>query len=133
MNRKRQQGVSLIGMLLWGIVVVFAALLVMKILPGYIEYFTIKKVLVEIGQDSNINTLSDASIRDKFNKRSQIDDIHSVKAGDLDISREKGVTIISADYQFQTNLIGNISLLVDFHATSDSPETRVHQLDQLVE
>jgi hypothetical protein len=127
MNRKRQRGVSLIGMLLWGIVIVSGAVLFMKLLPAYIEFFTIKKVLVDIGQDSGIKTMSSASIRDKFSKRSMIDDIHSVKPGDLDISQDKGVTIVSADYTFQTKLVGNISLLVDFHASSDSAESRTAQ------
>jgi hypothetical protein len=127
MNRKRQRGVSLIGMLLWGIIIVFGAVLVMKLLPAYIEFFTIKKVLGDIGQDSEIKTMSSANIRDKFNKRSMIDDIHSVKAADLDIARDKGVTIVSADYSFQTKLVGNISLLVDFHASSDSAESRTIQ------
>lgn len=127
MNRKRQRGVSLIGMLLWGIIVVFVALLVMKLLPAYMEFFTIKKVLVDIGQEPEIKTMSNASIRDKFTKRSQIDNIHSVKSADLDITREKGVTVVSADYQFQTKLVGNISLLVDFSASSDSGESRTVQ------
>jgi len=127
MNRKQQHGISLIGMLLWGIVVVFAALLVMKLLPAYTEYFTIKKVLFDIGQDPEIKTMGNSAIRDKFNKRSLIDDIHSVKAGDLDITKEGGVTVVSVDYPFQTKLVGNISLLVDFHASSDSGETRTIQ------
>lgn len=127
MNRKAQHGVSLIGMLLWGIAIVLAAVLVMKLLPAYIEFFTIKKVLFDMGQDPEIKTMSNAGIRDKFNKRSQIDEIHSVKPGNLDISRERGVTIVSADYTFQTTLVGNISLLVDFHASSDSGESRTVQ------
>jgi Domain of unknown function (DUF4845) len=124
MNRKQQRGVTLIGMLLWGIVVVFVALVVMKLLPAYTEYFTITKVLKDIGQDPEIKTMSNGVIREKFLKRSQIDDIHSVKANDLDITKEGGVTVISVDYPFQTKLIGNVSLLVDFHASSDSGETR---------
>jgi hypothetical protein len=124
MNRKQQQGVSLIGMLLWGIVIVFVALVLMKLLPAYTEYFTIKKVLVDIGQDPEIKTMGNGGIRDKFNKRSLIDDIHSVKANDLDITKEGGVTVVSVDYPFQTKLVGNISLLVDFHASSDSGESR---------
>ena len=124
MDRKKQQGVSLIGMLLWGIVIVFVALVVMKLVPAYTEYFTIKKVLFDIGQDPDIKTMSNGAIRDKFVKRSLIDDIHSVKANDLDITKEGGVTVVSVDYPFQTKLIGNISLLVDFHASSESGETR---------
>jgi len=124
---KYQQGVTLIGMLLWGVVIVFVALVAMKLTPAYIEYFTITKVLRDIGQDPEIKTLKASDIRDKFNKRSQIDDIHSVKPNDLEISKDGGVTVVSVDYPFQTKLVGNISLLVDFHASSDSGESRTVQ------
>ena len=127
MNRNRQQGVTLIGMLLWAIIIVFVAVVAMKLLPAYTEYFTIKKVLFDIGQDPDIKTMGNAAIRDKFNKRSLIDDIHSVKANDLEISKDSGRTVVSVDYPFQTKLVGNISLLVDFHASSDSGESRTVQ------
>jgi hypothetical protein len=127
MNRKQQRGVTLIGMLLWGIIIVFVAVLAMKLLPAYTEYFTIKKVLFDIGQDPAIKTMGNAAIRDKFNKRALIDDIHSVKPDDLEITKDGGRTVVSVDYPFQTKVIGNISLLVDFHASSDSGESRTVQ------
>jgi hypothetical protein len=133
MNRKRQQGASLIGMLLWGVVIVFAAVLVMNLVPGYVEYFTIKKILVDIGQEPQLDSMSNAAIRDKFDHRAMIDTIHSVKSIDLDISKNNGMTVISVDYPYQVKLVGNISLVVDFHATSNSPESRVRQQVQLVE
>jgi hypothetical protein len=48
-----------------------------------------------------------------------IDNITTVKASDLDIGRDGGQTVVSVEYPFQTKLIGNISLLVDFSASSD--------------
>lgn len=133
MNRKAQRGVSLIGILLWGIVIVLVAILVMKLVPAYVEFFTIKKVLVDIGQDPEIDAMSNAAIRAKFEKRSEIDTIHSVKPDDLDISRNEGETIISADYDFKSKLVGNISLLVEFHPSSSSAEARVRRQVQQVE
>jgi hypothetical protein len=128
MNRKHQQGVSLIGMLFWAIIVVSAALVVMKLFPAYEEYFVVKKVLFDIGQDPDLKNMSNSAIREKFIKLKTVDDIHSVDAQDLEISRDKGgLTVVSAEYTYQTRLIGNISLLVDFHASSDSGESRTVQ------
>jgi hypothetical protein len=102
----------------------------MKLIPAYTEYFTIQKILRDIGSDPNIKSLSNGEIRDKFNKRAMIDNITTVKSTDLDISRESGLTIVSVEYPFQTKLVGNISLLVEFAANSDSGESRTaHQLD----
>jgi uncharacterized protein DUF4845 len=127
MERKQQQGLTLISMLFLGIVIVFVALVVMKLVPAYIEYFTIKHVLTDIATDPEIKSMDNAAIRTKFLRRTMIDEIHSVKPDDLEITKEQGVTIISADYQFQTKLAGNVSLLVDFHASSDSGGSRAAQ------
>jgi Domain of unknown function (DUF4845) len=119
MEQKQQRGITLISMLFFGIIVVFVALIVMKLVPAYVEYFTIKHVLTDIGNDPEIKSMDNSAIRQKFLKRTLIDEIHSIKPDDLEITRAHGATVISADYQFQTKLAGNVSLLVDFHASSD--------------
>lgn len=118
-NRHHQKGLTLISLLFWGVVIIFIALLAMKLVPAYMEYFTIQKILTDIGNDPNIKSMSNGEIRDKFNKRAMIDNITTVKASDLDIGRDGGQTVVSVEYPFQTKLIGNISLLVDFSASSD--------------
>ena len=119
-NRQHQQGLTLISLLFWGIVIIFMALLAMKLIPAYTEYFTIQKILSDIGNDPNIKSMSNGEIRDKFNKRAMVDNISTIKASDLDIGRDGGQTVVSVEYPFQTKLVGNISLLVDFSASSDS-------------
>lgn len=119
-NRQKQRGLTLMSLLFWGIVIIFFALLAMKLVPAYMEYFTIQKILKDMGGDPNIKSMSNGEIRDKFSKRAMVDNITTVKPADLDISRESGTTIVSVEYPFQAKLVGNISLLVDFSASSDS-------------
>ena len=119
-NHRHQKGLTLISLLFWGVIIIFIALLAMKLIPAYMEYFTIQKILTDIGNDPNIKSMSNGEIRDKFNKRAMIDNISTVKAADLDIGRDGGQTIVSVEYPFQTKLVGNISLLVDFSASSSS-------------
>lgn len=118
-NHRHQKGLTLISLLFWGVIIIFVALLAMKLIPAYMEYFTIQKILRDIGNDPNIKGMSNGEIRDKFIKRAMIDNIATVKPSDLDISRDGGTTVVSVEYPFQTKLVGNISLLVDFSATSD--------------
>ena len=42
-----------------------------------------------------------------------------VKPEDISINRHGAVPVISADYTYRTKLVGNISLVVDFSASSD--------------
>ena len=123
-NRHHQKGLTLMSLLFWGVIIIFMALLAMKLIPAYTEFFTIQKILSDIGNDPNIKSMSNGEIRDKFSKRAMIDNIATVKPSDLDISRDGGTTVVSVEYPFQTTLVGNISLLVDFSASSDGSGSR---------
>ena len=126
-NRRQQRGLSMIGLLLWGIVIVFVALLAMKLVPAYTEFMTIKKILTDIGGGQGVNNMSNAEIRQNFAKRALIDNISTVTPEDLRISREGGKTVVSVEYTFQTPLVANVSLLADFSASSDGGESTAAQ------
>lgn len=128
-NRRTQQGMGLVGILFWGILIVFVALLAMKLVPAYTEFFTIQKILRDMGNDPAMKSMSNGEIREKFGKRAMIDNINTVKPADLDISREGGTTVVSVAYPFQTKLVGNISLLVEFSASSDGAARRPGKIE----
>ena len=119
-KRHQQHGLTMISLLFWGIVIIFIALLTMKLVPAYMEFLTIEKILTDIGSDPDIKGMSNGDIRKKFEKRAEIDNIHTIKSSDLVISRESGSTVVSVEYPYQTKLIGNVSLLVEFSAKSAS-------------
>lgn len=117
-KRRQQFGISMLGMMFWGICIVFVALLAMKLLPAYAEFFTIQNILKDIGTESRTTNMSSTVIRDRFDKRAMIDNVSAIKSTDLSISKDGGDTVVSAEYTYQTKLVGNISLLVDFSASS---------------
>lgn len=126
-NRRQQRGVTTVGILLWGIVIVFVALVAMKLVPAYTEFITIKKILTDIGSEAGVKSMSNGEIRDRFARRAMIDNISTVTPADLQISRDEGKTVVSVDYTFQTPLVANLSLLADFSASSDGRESKVAQ------
>ncbi|MDP1558497.1 MAG: DUF4845 domain-containing protein [Nitrosomonas sp.] len=115
----RQKGISLSGLLVWSLILVMVSILGMKVIPVYIEYASIKKVLVTISSDSSLQTAGLSEIRQSFDKRARIDDIDVVKGSDLQISKENGQTILEISYSVKTPLFANISLFFDFKATSN--------------
>lgn len=54
-----------------------------------------------------------------FAKRAQIDNIKSITAQDIKVKKENGRVILSTQYVKQIPLVSNISLHIDFDATSD--------------
>lgn len=126
-NQRQQRGLSMIGLLFWGIIIVFVALVAMKLIPAYVEYFEIKKILKDLGSEVGSKGMSNGEIRERFAKRAMIDNITAVNPADLTISRENGQTVVSVDYSFQAPLVGNLSLLADFSASSEGRESKIAQ------
>jgi hypothetical protein len=117
--KSRQRGLTMFGFLFVAVVLVAVAMLAMKLVPAYIEFFSVKKILATMGQQSDLRSKSNAEIRNDFSRRASTGYVTVVKPEDLSVNRNGGVPVISAEYEFRTKLVGNVSLVVDFSASSD--------------
>ncbi len=126
-SKQKQRGMTMISLLFLSIVAILVALVAMKLIPSYTEYLEIRNILKDIGSEAGSKSMTNADIRERFEKRAEIDNISSIKSADLQIDRSRGRTIVSVEYTFQTELVGNVSLLVDFSASSDSRESKMAQ------
>jgi len=116
--RNRQQGLSLIGLILVSIVLVVVAIFSLKLVPAYIQQYTITKIFRQIVQNPEFANATAADVRAAFNRQVSIDSVNAISSGDLDISRDAGQLVIEAQYTVTIPLVANVSLLVDFKATS---------------
>jgi len=116
--RNRQQGITLMGLIALGVILIFVALLGMKLVPSYIEYGSVKKALAGIAVDTRGRNASVADIRRAFDNRSAIDDINSVKANDLEISKEGNEYLVSAAWRREIPLFANLGIYIDFTAST---------------
>ena len=115
---KQQRGLSLMGLLIVSAVLVVVALIGFKLLPAYIEYYTVKRVVTDIalGYEVRGGSVRDAMIA--FTRRAQIDDITSIQASDLEITKQgEGFSIVAA-YQRCVPLFANISVCIDFETSA---------------
>lgn len=115
---RKQRGISMFGFMLVAIVVIMVAMLAMKLIPAYVEFFSVKKILNAMGQDSEIKAMNNADIRSAFAKRAEVGYVTVVKPSDLTIDRTGGNVVLSAEYEYRTPLVANISLIVDFKTSS---------------
>jgi hypothetical protein len=113
---KSQRGVTLMGLLITGIVVIFVAIGGLKIAPAYIEYFKVKKAVVAIAQTNVGGTVAD--VRRSFDLRAAVDDIDVITGKDLEVSKDGNELVVSASYTKQIPLFGNISIVINFAASS---------------
>jgi len=118
--RKRQLGVSLMGLILGAVVLIFALLLAMKVLPPYLEFFTAKKHIMNIAQEQRGGSVLD--IRRAWQLKTAIDDVHSISEKDLEITKEGGEVVISFSYRKDIPLFANLGVYLDFAATSKASD-----------
>ena len=116
----KQRGVSMLGFMFMSVAVIIIAMLAMKLVPAYIEFFSVKKILNAMGQDSETKSMSNNEIRSSFAKRANVGYVTVVKPEDLAVDRSGGNIVISTEYEYRTKLVANISLVVDFKATSNT-------------
>jgi hypothetical protein len=92
-------------------VIVLAGL---KLMPHYIEYFSVKKVIASMAASEEVKSGTVAEIRAVFDRRRLIDNIQVLKGPDLEIIKEQNETIVNAAWQAQVALFPGHTLLIDF-------------------
>ena len=116
---QQQKGFSLSGLLVISFFLIILALLGMKLVPVYLEYSSIHKNLVATAKEAGTQDSDFNQIKLAFSKRAQIDNIKSITVQDIKINKVNGRTVLSTQYSKQIPLVSNISLNIDFEATSE--------------
>ncbi len=97
-------------------VVLVVALLSFRMIPAYIEYFTIQKALDGALADSN--DLSIATIRKSMDRRLSADYADAVTAKDVEVTKVGNVVTASVSWEKKLPVVKNISILLEFDATA---------------
>jgi len=112
--QKRQQGVSLVGLIvilaLLGVVLVLG----LKIVPTYTEYRAIQNAIVTARNAGG----SAADIQKSFDTSAVAGYISSINGRDLIIEKIDGQTEISFAYEKKIPLVGPASLLLEYEGTT---------------
>ncbi|MCB6182252.1 DUF4845 domain-containing protein [Leeia sp. TBRC 13508] len=115
-NKKKQAGVSLLGVLFWGVFIGAGVLLGFKVFPGYSEFMEVKRALsrtAEKGGQPN-------DLRDSFDKNVQAGYIKTISAKDLIIEPVGQNFRLSVSYQYKVPLIANATLILDFNSSAQT-------------
>lgn len=109
--RRAQRGLSLLGLVILGVILVFGALVTLKIFPTVTEYLAIKRAVVKARADGT----DPQAIRSAFDRAAAIDDITAITGKDLQIVREPGGSYaVSYAYDKKIPLAGPASLLLEY-------------------
>jgi hypothetical protein len=119
MKMHSQRGLTLLGVLVTGVLAAFVLVVGFRTVPVVNEYFAIKRILGVLADEADKGA-SLIELRRGFDRRGQIDDIHSVSGTDLNIDKSGPRTVIEVEYTRKVPLLANVSLSIDLHPSSAS-------------
>ena len=114
----KQKGMTFIGLVLVSAAVIFLAIIGMKMVPAYIEFFGVKKAIQRIASDDNFNAMSKKEIAVAFDKAASTTYVTVIRGSDLVVEKGDTGNVVKAEYQVTLPIVANASILLDFSATS---------------
>ena len=114
----QQCGLSFSGFLLSAFFLVLISVILLKMIPSYMQNIEIQTMFDKISNDPEMFRATPHDIRASFDRRAAIDDIKAIKAEDIDIENDSGKPVLSASYSVKVPLIANVSLSIDFNPHS---------------
>jgi Tfp pilus assembly protein PilX len=110
--KQSQRGLTLIGLLFWGVLVAIVALVVIRVLPTINEYTTIQRAVTKIAQDAPA-TVGEA--RKAFERQRDIEySISSIGPENLQITKENDKVVIRFEYNKEIPLVDPVFLLIKY-------------------
>lgn len=110
-NRKKQNGMTGIGWMIVLALVIFGALIILRILPIVMEGYKVKSALKSLKNEPEISRMSNKDILSSLQKRFEIDDVTSVKSENISFDKNAGILTIRIQYENRKSLIANFDIV----------------------
>lgn len=114
--KRLQRGMTMLGFLITLSVVILFLYCGMKIVPMYIEYYSVKQALASIAEEPDSANASKEKLRELFFKRLYMSYANNVKQDALKIDSTDGGYNLLVDYERREQLIANLDVVGNFHA-----------------
>ncbi len=116
--RKKQLGVSLSGLIMVMVVLIFVLLLGFKLFKPYTEYFALQKIFRVLAVKPEVINGTKRDLMTAWQPLATIDNIVAIGGDEIEVVKEGNGVVISASYQTKVPLFKNYSLLIDFNPSS---------------
>jgi len=115
---RRQRGLTMMGLLFWGIVVAFGALLAIKVYPSLQKYFTTRQTLDRVmREDPPPNSVP--AIRTSFERQRTIEYVQDmIRGADLEIEAVGSGFRVGFSYDDEVELVDPVFLLIKYRYTA---------------
>ena len=114
--KRTQGGMTMLGFLITLSVVILFLFCGMKIVPMYIEYYSVKKMLAAISNNPEAANSSKDQIRKMFGRSLEIDYVKIITPEMLKIETTDSGYNLVVDYERREELVANLDVVGKFRA-----------------
>jgi hypothetical protein len=111
---KKQRGMTAVGWLIVLGMLSFFVLLVLRLAPGYLEFYKVKNVLESLKDEPYLGNKTPMEIRNLLQRRIDVNAIDSIQAKDIKIEQQNGKTTIATKYEVRVPILGNVDAVSKF-------------------
>lgn len=115
----RQRGMTVTSWIIVIALVLFFALLGIRMVPSYLEFYSISKILESVAQDHTLKDASNRKVREIFNRRININSIYDFDPKSLKFKHgkgdEKGRVVMEVEYEVRKKMAGNVDVVMAFY------------------
>lgn len=114
-SRVKQRGLTFISLVLLLGLIAFFTMLVLKIAPIYFNHSKVMNALEAVESSTDIASQSRQEIISSLQKRFDMNYVDYVTMDDVHVRAQPGYVKVNIDYERVEHLVGNLSVLVEFH------------------
>lgn len=113
-ERRRQRGISFIGLLFVAVVLACVGVVVAQVIPTLIEYQAILKAANRAKEGTTV-----PEVRAIFDRAQAIDDFQAVAGKDLEVRKDGDKVVVAFAYDKEIHLFGPAYLLLKYKGQSN--------------
>ncbi len=110
-RHRRQSGMTLITLALLLVVIAFLALILIKLLPVYLENFSVSTSLSSLEKESGGDI---SSLKEKLFRRFDINDVKRVERKHVKMVNQGAMTSVTVKYEVRVPMLFNVDAVVMF-------------------
>ena len=118
---KKQQGLTMISMVVVIVFLLFQAVIAMNVLPVYMTDSSVKDVMQKLEQDPKSTGLSAKELKVSLMKRLRLNSVYDIKPEYIKVKKGRGVNLVTIEYEPRGKLIGTLDFIVSFKHEASIP------------
>jgi hypothetical protein len=112
---RRQRGLTAMGGLLVLVVTASVITMALKVVPHYIDFYTIQTVIEGLPRHE-VRSMSRIALNEQLDKRFKINNLREFAIRDIiTVERSRDLTVLEVLYERRENLFLNIDVVITFH------------------